>query len=163
MTPPDYLGGSLVNLVAELEHRLGGAPPMPGLHDDLAAAVPEAATYVLVVFDGLGDHQLGHPSAAPLLAARRGAVDTVFPTTTTVALASIATGLPPSRHGLLGYQLWMPEVDTVVNTIKWTTLWGEQVEYPYRDLLPGRTCGSGWWRPAASRSRCSRRTSPAPH
>ncbi len=136
MTPPDYSGGSLVNLVAELEGRLIGSAPMPGLHPGLSHVIPAAGTYVVVLFDGLGDVQLDHPAAATLRAARRAVIDTVFPTTTTVALSSIATGLPPSQHGLLGYQLWLPEAEAVVNTIKWTTLGGDPVDYGYDRMLP---------------------------
>ncbi len=136
MNPPDYAGGGLVNLVAELERRLGGAAPSLGLHDDLAAMIPEASTYVLVLMDGLGDHQLSHPAARPLAASRRGAVDASFPTTTTVNLATIATGLPPVAHGLIAYQMWLPEAGNVVNTIKWTTLWGDPVPYDYGGFLP---------------------------
>lgn len=134
--PPDYSGGSLVNLMAELEARLGGDPPLPPLHAPLAAALPEAATYVLVLFDGLGAAQLDHPSASlrPDLLAT---IDAPFPTTTTVSLASVATGLPPSQHGLLGYQLWIPETGHVVNTIKWTTLWGEPIDIDTTGFLPG--------------------------
>ncbi len=134
--PPDYQGGSLVNLMAELEGRLGGTPLMPQLHRPLAEAIPEAATYVLVMFDGLGAAQLDHPAAA-LGADSVGRIDAPFPTTTTVSLASVVTGLPPSQHGLLGYQLWMPEVEKVVNTIKWTTLWGDPVEIDTSSVLPG--------------------------
>lgn len=134
--PPDYAGGSLVNLMAELEARLGGAPLLPLLHPPLAAAIPEGATYVLVLFDGLGAAQLGHPSAT-LSTDNAGRIDAPFPTTTTVSLATVATGLPPSQHGLLGYQLWMPEVEQVVNTIKWTTLWGEGLDIDTREILPG--------------------------
>ncbi len=137
ITVPDYQGGSLVNLVAELEARLGSEPPAPRLHPDLAALVPDASTYVVVLFDGLGDHQLSHPAAAELAERRVGALDSPFPATTTVSLASVATGLPPSRHGLLGYQLWMPELEHVANTIKWTTLWGEALEIDTTTLLPG--------------------------
>ncbi len=134
--PPDYTGGSLVNLAAELEHRLAGTSPAPPLHPELASLIPAAASYVLVIFDGLGDGQLGHPAARPLAAARQAALDTVFPTTTTVALASLATGRPPSQHGLLGYQLWMPEAGVVVNTLKWRSLWGDPVELDYEQVLP---------------------------
>lgn len=126
----------MVNVVAELERRLAGASPSPPLHPELAAAVPAAAGYVLVLFDGLGDRQLDHRHAASLRAARRAVVDAAFPTTTTTNLACVATGLPPAQHGLLGYQLWLPEVGEVVSTIKWTTLWGEPVEYPHATLLP---------------------------
>ena len=136
ITVPDYSGRSLPNLVAELETRLTGSAVFAPLHTDLAGDIPEASTYVLVVFDGLGDQQLSHPAAQPLMDARVAAIDAPFPTTTTVSLATIATGLPPSQHGLLGYQSWFPEVDTVVNTIKWTTLWGNAVDYDTSKLLP---------------------------
>jgi len=59
-----------------------------------------------------------------------------FPTTTTVALSTMATALPPSQHGILGYQLWMPDVGEVANTIHWTTLWGDPLEVDTLTLLP---------------------------
>ena len=95
-------------------------------------------SYVLVLFDGLGRPPAGS-SARPVRwpASRRAAVDASFPTTTTVSLATLATGLPPAGHGLLGYQLWLPEVDQVVTTIKWTTLWGEPIPFDY-DGIPAR-------------------------
>jgi hypothetical protein len=136
MRPPDYAGGGLVNLVAELERRLIGKAPTPGLHPGLGSVVPDAATYLLVLCDGLGDAQLAHPAAAPLAAARRGALDAPFPTTTTVSLATIATGLPPARHGLLAYQLWLPDRGQVANTIKWTTLWGDPLGLDFSKFLP---------------------------
>ena len=136
MQPPDYSGGGLVNLVAELERRLTGRSPAPGLHPELAAQIPDAASYVLVLYDGLGDHQLSHPAAGVLAASRAGALDAPFPTTTTVSLATIATGRPPAAHGLLGYQLWLPDVGQVVNTIKWTTVWGDPIPYDYDAFLP---------------------------
>jgi hypothetical protein len=136
MLPPDYAGGCLVNLVAELERRLAGKAPTPGLRAPLGAAIPEAATYLVVLFDGLGDAQLAHPGAAPFAAARRGALDAPFPTTTTVSLATIATGLPPVRHGLIAYQLWLPDREQVANTIKWTTLWGDPMGLDFAAFLP---------------------------
>ena len=65
ITVPDYSGGSLVNLVAELEHRLTDSSVSPPLHDHFAKLIPEASTYVLFLFDGLGTRQLDHPAAAP--------------------------------------------------------------------------------------------------
>jgi hypothetical protein len=88
------------------------------LHDALAELIQEASTHVLFLFAGLGTLQLDHPAAAPLPGALKASLDSPFPATTTVSLATIATGLAPSQHGLLGYQLWFPEVDQVVNTIK---------------------------------------------
>lgn len=132
---PDYSGGSLVNLMTELELRLAGSAAGPGLHPEVAEQISEAGTYVVVLFDGLGADQLAHP-AAGLAADAVGRIDAPFPTTTTVSLATVATGLPPSQHGLLGYQLWMPDIEQVVNTIKWTTLWGEHLDYETSSLLP---------------------------
>jgi hypothetical protein len=136
MRSPDYSGGNLLDLVNEIERRMTGSAPGTGLSPDLAASVPDARSYVLVLFDGLGDHQLDHPSAGTLRDHRVGALDSPFPATTTVSLATIATGRSPAEHGLLGYQLWMPDLDTVINTIQWSTLWGERVEYDTGGFLP---------------------------
>jgi len=136
ITVPDYSGGSLVNLMADFEQRLTGSSVSPALHDNLAGLIPEAKTYVLFLFDGLGTLQLDHPAAAPFAGALKASLDSPFPATTTVSLSTIATGLPPSQHGLLGYQLWIPEVGQVVNTIKWTTLWGKSVPFETGTLLP---------------------------
>lgn len=133
---PDYAGGSLVNLVAEIESRLAGAAPSPPLHPRISRLIPEASTYVFVLFDGLGSLQLDHPEAREIGTSRATDLDAPFPSMTTVSLATVATGLPPSQHGLIGYQLWLPEVDTVVNTIQWTTLWGDPVDYDTAGFLP---------------------------
>lgn len=50
---PSYDGTSLVNLAAELEIRLTGRSPTRGLRPDLAAHIPDARNYLLVVIDGL--------------------------------------------------------------------------------------------------------------
>lgn len=136
ITVPDYSGGSLVNLVAELEHRLIGSSPSPRLHPHLGDLIPIGDSYVLFLFDGLGSMQLNHPAAAALTASQRATIDATFPATTTTSLATVATGLPPAQHGLLAYQLWLPEVEAVVNTIKWTTLWGDPIDYETETLLP---------------------------
>jgi len=133
---PDYAGGSLLNLVAELEHRLTGSAPAERLHPHLTDTIPNARTYVLVLFDGLGDHQLQHPGAASLLAARTAHLDAVFPTTTSVNLATVATGLAPAAHGLIAHQLYVPAVGQVVNTLKWATPWGDQVNLDHGSFLP---------------------------
>jgi hypothetical protein len=133
---PDYASGSLVNLVAELEFRLTGAAASPRLSKKLRDMIPEADSYVLVLFDGLGSHQLDHPAATDLAGSQVASIDAPFPYTTTVSLASVATGTPPSQHGILAYQLWMEEVGRVVNTIHMTTQWGEKVDLDYETILP---------------------------
>ncbi|MDF1597957.1 MAG: alkaline phosphatase family protein [Acidimicrobiia bacterium] len=133
---PDFSGRSLLNLVAELELRMTGTAQAPGLAPDLAAAIPVADTYVLCLFDGLGDSMLRRRPAAGLAASRVATIDAMFPTQTTVNMATIATGLPPSKHGLIAYQLYLPEIALVVNTLKWTTMWGQLVDIDTSSFLP---------------------------
>lgn len=133
---PSYDGHGLVNLVAELEHRLTGAAAWSRLEPEVASIVPDASTYVLVLFDGLGVAQLDHEEAAGLSRAVAGVLDAPFPTTTSVSLSTIATGLPPSRHGQVAHLTWMEDVGQVVNCLKWVNLAGDPVPYDYRSVLP---------------------------
>lgn len=132
---PSYDGGGLVNLMAELEHMLIGGSAAPRLTDSLL--IPETATCVIVLFDGLGMAQLDHPEAGVFRSARAGILEAPFPTTTSVSLATLATGLPPSQHGQVAHLTWMPDVGEVVNSLKWVTRWGESVSYEYGSFLPG--------------------------
>ena len=126
----------LVNLVAELEDRLTGSSGHEGLPMELGNAFPEADTYVLVVFDGLGVAQLSHPKAASLLEANHGTLDAPFPTTTSVSLATVATGMTPAEHGLVAHLSWLEDEGRVVNTLKWVDLAGHPVQYDYSSYLP---------------------------
>ncbi len=134
---PSYSGSGLANLVAELEHRTTGtcvSPRLTGAHD---MGIGNHGSTVLVLFDGLGSHQLNHESAQALASCHVGDIDAPFPTTTTVSLATVATGLPPSQHGLIAYQLWNPIVGAVVNTIHMTTMWGDRIDQRHEAFLPG--------------------------
>lgn len=132
---PDYSGGSLPNLVAELEWRLTGSAPFDRLHAPLSDRIPEATSYVLLMIDGLGAHQLDHPRASSLLAARQGTLDAPFPTTTTVSLATVASGLPPSRHGVIGHFMLLDGHPHPVNVLRWVDSTGEPVPVR-RHLIP---------------------------
>lgn len=131
---PSYNGSGLVNLVAEIELRMTGSAPSPGLSEGLS--MPDAPTYVLVLFDGLGVSLLGHEAAGAFRSAMAGSLDAPFPTTTSVSLSTIASGLPPSRHGQVGHLVWYPDLRQVVNTLKWVTPSGDRVGYDYPSLLP---------------------------
>ncbi len=132
---PSYNGSGLVNLVSEIERRLTGSSATEGLSD--ASMIDEADTYALVLFDGLGVAQLDHPDAAVFRGASAASLDAPFPTTTSVSLSTIATGLPPSRHGQVAHLSWYPDIGQVVNTLKWVTINGDPVPYDYGSLLPG--------------------------
>ena len=118
MRIPRHDGFGLVNLVAELEHRLTGSSASPRLDDSLRTAVPEAASYILTLIDGLGVAQLDHPAAARLAVDHRATIDAPFPTQTSVVTSTLATGLPPSQHGLIAYLLNLPGAG-IVNTLFW--------------------------------------------
>lgn len=132
ITPPDYAGTGLLNLVAELERRMIGTAPETGLSQPL----PDAVGYVLVLFDGLGAHQLSHPGASELAGDHVTDLEAGFPTTTTTSLATLVTGLPPGRHGVIGHLLHLPRLNAVVNTLKWVTPAGRPVPADYASVLP---------------------------
>jgi predicted AlkP superfamily pyrophosphatase or phosphodiesterase len=75
---------------------------------------------VVVLADGLGraalDARAGH-ARRMLSAASAGTISAGFPTTTTAALATLTTGEPPGRHGLVGYDAYDPAADRVVNLL----------------------------------------------
>ena len=76
----------------------------------------------VVLVDGLGASALAaHPDQAPFLTALLGHVGSrpitsVFPTTTSIALTSLGTGLPPGEHGIVGLLIRLPD-GTPVNTL----------------------------------------------
>ena len=133
---PDYSGGALNNLVAELEWRLVGSAPAPRLHTEVADRIPAAATYVLFLIDGLGAHQLDHPAARSLAASHRGTIHAPFPTTTTVSLACVATGLPPAGHGFIGHFVLIGGHPHPVNGLRWIDTTGRAVPSFAPGLLP---------------------------
>jgi hypothetical protein len=90
-----------------------------------ALTVPSAPRACVLLVDGLGDALLreraGH---APYLRAMLDEVDTLtagFPTTTATSMGSIGTGRPPGTHGLVGYEVLVPELDQLLNELSWET------------------------------------------
>jgi hypothetical protein len=81
--------------------------------------VAGARTVVLLVLDGLGWNALAeHPGRLETLRGLDGGpVTTVVPSTTASALTSIATGLAPSQHGIVGYRVMVD--GRVLNMLSW--------------------------------------------
>ncbi|WP_413319772.1 alkaline phosphatase family protein [Agrococcus sp. 1P02AA] len=75
-----------------------------------ALGLPAVAGAVVLVVDGLGAAQLGQRAghARTLAGAAGGSLDSGFPSTTAVALASLTTGLLAGEHGLVGYDAMVP-------------------------------------------------------
>lgn len=115
---PDYDGACVSNVVpALLGH--GDAPSW------FPSAALDARQVVLFVLDGLGWPQLrARRPLAPVLCSLEGsAISSVVPSTTATALTSIATGLSPAEHGVLGYRVSVG--GEVLNVLRWTTPSGD--------------------------------------
>jgi predicted AlkP superfamily pyrophosphatase or phosphodiesterase len=112
---PDYSGAAVNNVVPALLGQFDDPP------DWLPSAAVGANQVVLLVLDGLGWDQLQERAdAAPTLSAMDGgAICTVAPSTTACALTSIATGLSPGQHGVVGYRMVVD--DSVLNVLRWAT------------------------------------------
>ena len=131
---PDYAGANVRGIVPAL---LGPASWRSGLPDWMPEPVVRADSVVLLVLDGLGWDQLqDHPEELPTVSSMVGGpIHTVAPTTTATALTSIATGLTPAEHGLIGYRIVLG--GEIVNVLRWSV--GDQPvrrSHPPRDVQP---------------------------
>jgi predicted AlkP superfamily pyrophosphatase or phosphodiesterase len=119
---PDYGGPCVTGLVPGLLGDPGSAPPW------IPAAVLEGRQLIMLVLDGLGWEQLQQRRdvAASLSAMHGGPITTVAPSTTSTALTSITTGVPPGEHGLVGYR--MAVHGEVLNVLRWSTAAGDARE-----------------------------------
>lgn len=114
---PRYGESSLSDLMPSVLAALG----VPGEVDTIG--LPAAPRYCVLLVDGLGWELLGaHPGEAPFLsslAARGRALTAGAPTTTATSLTSLGTGLPPGRHGIVGYTSRLPGTSTLLNALSW--------------------------------------------
>jgi hypothetical protein len=133
---PNYLGGSLVNLVASIVAARGGNalhPPLKNLrHEELHAA----RNVVLLVIDGLGDNYLTRRGAGGALArARRAAITSVFPSTTAAAITTSYTGCTPLEHGLTGWFTYFGEAGCVAAALPFRSR-GDMLPLAQRGVTP---------------------------
>jgi hypothetical protein len=113
---PDFDGACLTNMIPALLGALSGSHDRP---DWLPDAVWGASQIVLLVLDGLGAEQMSaHVATVPTLATGGAKVATsVAPSTTACAMTSLATGLPPAVHGLVGYRIAVER--QILNVLRW--------------------------------------------
>jgi hypothetical protein len=85
-------------------------------------AIEPVSRVCLLLVDGLGWELLTqNPEAAPFLnSIAREPLTAGFPATTAASLSSLATGLPPGEHGLIGYTMALPGYDRAFNTLTWS-------------------------------------------
>ncbi len=143
---PAYDGRSLVNLAVSVHRAAGGgsdgepplSPPLAAPLDPFGGRRAEGPV-VLFLIDGLGWSTLGAwvkggSARAALWDRHARPITSVFPTTTTAALASLSTGVPPARHGLIGYRQYLPRFGVVADLLRMTP-----TGLPGADLLVGPT------------------------
>ena len=131
---PDYTGANVRGIIPAL---LGPGDWATSLPSWFPEPVRHARQAVLLVLDGLGWEQLqDHRGDAPVLSSLPGSVlTTVAPTTTATALSSIATGLTPGEHGLIGYRMYVN--GEVINVLRWVAAGGDRRRaLPPREVQP---------------------------
>ncbi len=108
---PDYSGASIVGIVPALVR--GSRPSW------FPETARERGPVVVLLLDGLGWTTLeAHRSMLPRLGALDGrAITTVAPSTTATALTSLATGLTPAEHGIVGFRMRVER--GVLNVLRW--------------------------------------------
>jgi len=105
------------------------AGPLPG--DVLDGVATDVETVVVALVDGYGFEQYRRDRHDyPLLdrLADRGTVTpltSIYPTETAAAITTTHTGDRPARHGLLGWDQYVPAVGGVLSTLPFETVDGE--------------------------------------
>lgn len=116
---PAYGQRSLGDVVPAVAAALG----VPGAAEPTGLVLPDAASYVVFLIDGLGANLLTrYAHAAPylsaLLADQLPATSGV-PSTTVTSLTSLGTGLAPGSHGLVGFTSRVPGTGKLLNALFW--------------------------------------------
>lgn len=125
--PPEFLevryAGSLATVLPAVAQSLGVATHRGSWGTEPPFTLPPARSAVLVLVDGLGAEQLrrrgGHAPFLRSLDNPAPALTCGFPATTATSLGSLGTGLPPGAHGIVGWQVLMPEHDRLLNHLSW--------------------------------------------
>ena len=129
---PDYKQNSISN-VGNLIGKIFSVKALSKANfaDNLVDDYSGVEKVVLFVFDGLGynrliNHMEKHKSAFFDLADRGvlKAFSSTFPSTTSTALTSIFTGLAPSQHRVIGFNMFIPDYGIIFNTLDMRPLHG---------------------------------------
>jgi hypothetical protein len=115
---PRYDEGSIGDVVPAVLAAIGVSGEVETL------GLPPARGYCVLLIDGLGWNLLRrHAADAPFLSsllADGQALSVGAPSTTATSLTSLGTGLPPGRHGVVGYTSRRPgTTDVLLNALTW--------------------------------------------
>ncbi|MBI2307067.1 MAG: alkaline phosphatase family protein [Rhodocyclales bacterium] len=129
MIRPDYAGGSIANLMRTIGDACGvpalPQAPLAARYRLEARALARARNIVLFVVDGLGARQLEANGSGALREHAGMRLSSVFPSTTAAAIPTFMTGLPPARHALTGWHMWLEEQQAVTAILPLTPRVGQ--------------------------------------
>ena len=122
---PDYVDGSIVNLMRSLGDALGADltpyAPLAGLD----ARLRDAKRIVLLVIDGLGAELLQAIGTGTVFSERQvGTMTSVYPPTTATAITTFMSGLAPQQHGLTGWFMHFRQLGTVTAVLPFVPRYG---------------------------------------
>lgn len=131
LTKPRYDGASIANIPETVAKLLGVRASRP-LRDERLAKYSGSENVVLLLLDGFGASQLrysrerqGLPSFESLFAAADFVpITSVFPSTTSSAMASLHTGLTPQEHGVVGYTMFISQLGTIAQMLRFAPVTG---------------------------------------
>lgn len=122
--------------IHEVMTSVGAALGAPGFTDVLG--LPRADRFVVLLVDGMGlDLVREHAELAPHLAALPNLEGVLagIPSTTSVSLTSLGTGLRPGTHGMAGYTCRIPGTQRFLNTLSWHDSVDPEQWQPHRNVL----------------------------
>lgn len=129
---PEYRNRSIVNVVPTILKILEVEGEFPTLKEEIIpiASIGPVSKVVLFILDALGFPHLEKfrkREKIPVLEMfiQNGGytyITSTFPSTTTTALSSLYTGMPPAQHGITGYQMFLKEFGVIANMISLTPI-----------------------------------------
>ncbi len=81
----------------------------------------EISNIIFLVIDSLGFKQFVKYSKVIAAKSFYFPLSSVFPSITSTAIMSLHTGVPPEQHGLLGYKIFIEELGTIIDTLKFSS------------------------------------------
>lgn len=128
---PSYDGHCIANIPETVAKLLGVRATRP-ISDERVSQFSECENVVLLLLDGFGSAQFkfarekyGVPSFDRLFSgADYIPITSVFPSTTSSAMSSLHTGLTPQEHGVLGYTMFISQLGTISQMLRFAPVLG---------------------------------------
>ncbi len=127
-TYPCYEENCISNIPGSILDLFGLKGRLPQLPSELTSGIGEIDKIILLILDDFGHNQfLRYYRSNTFLntLAEKSKVfplTSTFPSQTTNALTTLTTGLTPQQHGLFEYYLYLKEVDSIINTLRFKPL-----------------------------------------